>query len=686
MTAALRVTDGALVVVDCVESVCVQTETVLRQALTERIKPVVFMNKLDRLFLELHADVEDAYQGFVKSIESVNVVIATYNDELMGDVQVDPEKGTVGFGSGYQGWAFTLGQFARMYAVKFGIPEKRLTSLLWGDNYYNSVTKRWSKAPGPQCKERGFCMFIMKPIKALIDAIMANQKEKYQPMLTKLGITLKGEDLELTEKKLVKVVMQAWLPAATTLLGMIVNHLPSPIVAQRYRVENLYAGPMDDEVAHAIRHCNPEGPLMMYVSKMVPAANNQFFAFGRVFSGTMAQGQTVRIQGPEYIPNNPKGRNHDLSQMKLPRLVLMMGRNVEQISDVPCGNTVGVVGLDKHLVKSGTVTTCKDAFNIVDMKYSVSPVVRVSVAPVNAADLPKLIDGLKRLAKSDPLVQCIRSETGEIIIAGAGELHLEICIKDLREDFVQGCEIKLGRPVVPFCEAIREKSSMTVLAKSSNKHNRISMTAEPLHEDLVAAIDRKEFNVTAEVKERAAILTKSYLWDAGDARKIWSFGLSTAPTNVIVDCTKGISYMSEIRDSVVGAFQQASCEGPYCGEVLRGCRFNLVDVVLHADSIHRGMGQISPPTRAAMYAAIMKSDPVLLEPIYLVDISCPMAAVAGVYKVLAGNRGKVEGKEDRPGTPMCKIKGFLPVLASFGFTNLLVCLFHCAECVCVCTD
>merc|ERR1719201_2568756 len=207
----------------------------------------------------------------------------------------------------------------------------------------------------------------------------------------------------------------------------------------------------------------------MYVSKMVPTSDKgRFYAFGRVFSGKIATGQKVRIMGPNFTP----GKKEDLYEKSIQRTILMMGRYIEAIEDVPCGNICGLVGVDQFLVKTGTISTFKEAHNMKVMKFSVSPVVRVAVEPKNPADLPKLVEGLKRLAKSDPMVQCSTEESGEHIIAGCGELHLEICLKDLQEDFM-GCPVKISEPVVSFRETVAAESDQTCLSKSPNKHNRL---------------------------------------------------------------------------------------------------------------------------------------------------------------------------------------------------------------------
>jgi len=667
VTAALRVTDGALVVVDCVSGVCVQTETVLRQAIAERIRPVLFMNKMDRALLELQLDQEDLYLTFQRVVENVNVIIATYADDdgPMGIVRVDPCNGSVGFGSGLHGWAFTLKQFAEMYASKFGVDVDKLMKKLWGENFFNAKTKKWAKTKADD-NVRSFNMYILDPIYKVFDAIMNFKKDVTDKLLDKLDIKgkMKHEDLQMEGKPLMKVVMRTWLPAGEAMFLMICIHLPSPVTAQKYRTEMLYEGPNDDVAANAMRACDPEGPLMMYISKMVPTSDKgRFYAFGRVFSGKIATGLKCRIMGPNYIP----GKKEDLNEKAIQRTILMMGRYIEAIEDVPCGNICGLVGVDQFLVKTGTITTFKEAHNLKVMKFSVSPVVRVAVEPKNAQDLPKLVEGLKRLAKSDPMVQCMIEESGEHIIAGAGELHLEICLKDLEEDHAQ-IPLKKSDPVVSYRETVTEESGIMCLSKSPNKHNRLFMKAVPMPDGLAEDIDNGEVSNKQDFKIRGRYLADKYEYDVGEARKIWCFGPDTTGPNLMIDCTKGVQYLNEIKDSVVAGFQWATKEGVLCDENMRGVRFNIYDVTLHTDAIHRGGGQIIPTARRVLYASALTAGPGMMEPVYLVEIQCPENAVGGIYGVLNRRRGHVFEEAQTPGTPMFVVKAYLPVNESFGFT------------------
>lgn len=666
VTAALRVTDGALVVVDCVSGVCVQTETVLRQAVGERIRPVLFMNKMDLALLTLQLEAEPLYQTFSRIVESVNVIIATYSEEdgPMGDIMVDPSKGTVGFGAALHGWGFTLKQFAEMYAEKFKIEAPKMMKRLWGDQFYSVKEKKWSKTEQAGY-DRGFTKYILEPIYRVFEFTMKKPKEDALKLVEKLNVKLTHEEKELQEKQLMKAVMRKWLPAGEALLQMIAFHLPSPVTAQKYRMELLYEGPNDDEAAVAVKNCDSKGPLMMYISKMVPTSDKgRFYAFGRVFAGTVGTGQKCRIMGPNYTP----GKKEDLYVKSIQRTILMMGRYTEPIEDVPCGNICGLVGVDQFLVKTGTITTFDAAHNMKVMKFSVSPVVRVAVECKNPSELPKLVEGLKRLAKSDPMVQCTIEESGEHIIAGAGELHLEICLKDLQED--HACiPLKMSDPVVSYRETVLEESGITCLAKSPNKHNRLFMKACNMPDELSKDIEDGKVTPRQEMKERARYLADKYDYDVTEARKIWTFGPDGTGANLVVDCTKGVQYLNEIKDSVVAGFQWASKEGVLCEENMRGVRFNIHDVTLHTDAIHRGGGQIIPTTRRVLYACALTALPRLMEPIYLVEIQTPEQVMGSIHGVMSTKRGHVIEQLQVAGTPMWQVKAYLPVNESFGFTS-----------------
>ena len=260
------------------------------------------------------------------------------------------------------------------------------------------------------------------------------------------------------------------------------------------------------------------------------------------------------------------------------------------------------------------------------------------------------------------------SDSGEHIVAGAGELHLEICLKDLEEDHAQ-VPIKIGNPVVQFRETVQAESDIVCLSKSPNKHNRIFMKASPLPEELSVDIESGKINAKDDYKLRARILADEHGWDVTDARKIWCFGPETTGANLLVDTTKGVQYLNEIKDSCVAAFQWATKEGCLAEEHMRSIRFNILDVVLHADAIHRGGGQLIPTCRRVVYASVLTAKPGIQEPVYLVEIQCPESAVGGIYGVLNRRRGMVIGEEQRPGTPLFNVRAYLPIMESFGFTG-----------------
>ncbi|KAJ2508240.1 translation elongation factor 2 [Coemansia sp. RSA 2052] len=399
---------------------------------------------------------------------------------------------------------------------------------------------------------------------------------------------------------------------------------------------------------------------------MVPASDKgRSYAFGRMFLGTVKPGQKVHILGPNYTP----GKHTDLFVTAMQRAVIMMGSSIELIDDCPAGNIVGLVGVDQYLLNSGTITTSETAHSMKAIKFSVSPVVQVAVSVANPRDLPKLVEGLKRLSRSDPCVQCYSYTTGKFIIAGASELHLGACLKDL-EEYYAWTVITKSTPFVKYYETVLSKSSGVTMAKSPNKHNHLYLSAEPIQEELAILVDNGKIAADDNSKERARRLVE-FEWDANDAHKIWAFGSKPNGANLLVDMATGLQYINEIRDHCVTGFMSAVSNGPCAEEQMCGCRFNILDATLYANAIHRGASQISPPMRRAIYGAMLLAEPSLQEPVYLAEVQSTMDKASSVHALIRSRRGKVTEESQKPGTSLCIIKALLPVAESFGIAENL---------------
>jgi len=624
------------------------------------------VNKVDRAIQELKLSGEDLYQKLNQIIESVNALFATYEDNTLGDVTVDPRKGNVSFGSGKQGWAFTLTVFARIFAEKMQKEASSLMTRLWGENFFDAEAKKFVDRPVSTSGKplvRYAVTMIFDPLVKVYNTIGMDDFATLETMLPKIGVKLTAHEKERRGGELLKTVMRKWLPAADALTRMVIENLPSPKVAQQYRVHNLYTGPQEDENAKAIRECDASGPLNIFISKMIDPVGDgkRYFAFGRVFSGTVKPQLEVRIMGPNFV----FGEKSDLNIKKIPGIVLILGAKTENVPEVPCGNTVGISGLDKILIKSGSISTSELAHPIAPMKFSVAPVVRRAVTPKNTAQLKKFTDALKRLEKTDPCLLVI-SQNNEFIIAGAGELHIEVALGELRDMAGEDVPFTVSPPVVEFCESVSGKSSIICLGKSPNKHNRLYFTAEPLSEKLTKALEDKKLE-EKDMKIRSKQLSDEYDWDKNDTLKIWFFSGS----NCIVDMSHGVQYLHEIKDHVSSAFETIAREGVLCGEPLRGVRFNLHDATLHADAIHRGGGQLIPTARRVFYASLLSAKPCLVEPFYLAEIQTEQEVIGKIYSCVSQRRGTILEEIPKPGTPLYIVKAHLPVLESFGFDAAL---------------
>ena len=696
VTTALRTTDGALVVVDCMEGVCTQTETVLRQALRERVKPVLFLNKIDRVLSELDLNPEQIYSVFRKVIENANVIISTFKDasveKEMGKLEVTPENGTVGFGSGLQAWAFTLEYFYRRNYNQDPAKAKQAAKMLWGERFYNATTKKWSKKSSDGV--RGFNHFVMGPLKEFFEVWREEkptpeQLKKRDELIKKYNIKIPTEFSTMKkQKQKVKALFYSWIPAGEPMLEMIVNHLPDPKTAQAYRSPCVYIPnheiPIEEleeedqenrkailssESYKGIISCNSDGPSMVFISKMVPTSEpGRFYAFGRIFSGTINTGDEVYIIGGE-------GSGKKAIKTKVLKVCLMMGRFVETLSSCPAGNMIGLTGVDKYILKTATITNMPEVKPFKSMQFSVSPVVRNAVSVKKGSDLPKLLEGLNRLSKSDPLLKIISDKkTGEHILACAGELHLEICLKDLREEYCKGVEIVVSKPVVTYCESCEEESQnpSIICAKSANKHNRLFVQAQPISDELVQDIIEGKVSMDQDPKERSRYLQNKHNWAKGVGRKIWSLGHPEfALCNVLVDSTKSIQNLSEVKESIVSAFADYTSRSSLTGESMRGVRFDLVDAQLHVDSTHRGSNQMISCAWRAFAGSHLAASPIILEPVYSVEIQVPDSQQDNALKVLNQAKGLHTNTLIDPNSPIVKLYAELPVANSFGFAAKL---------------
>ncbi|ETO32189.1 ef2 [Reticulomyxa filosa] len=426
--------------------------------------------------------------------------------------------------------------------------------------------------------------------------------------------------------------------------------------------------------------------MSVYVAKMVPFGDygQRCYAFGRVFSGTITKSEKVRILGPDYEYNTKR----DLYVKKVGSIGWIGARGYtyepEPINDCPAGNVCTILNVDQFLLNSGTLTDSNEFYPFRNTFYSAAAkaaVVQVAIDSKSPADLPRLVQGLKRLSQLEPSARVSIDKSGQHILSSAGEFHLNCCLKTLREDYtMRGADINITDPFVLLTETVTMRTGSdlihpkTCLSKSPNKHNRLYMWATPLQEAFVKGIETGDIPTgkVPDIKVFARDLANKYLWDIGEARKIWTFGCPPdGVANVLVDVTKGVQYLNEIKDYVVGAFMHVTNSGVLCENPLRGVRFNLEDVMLYADAIHRGAGQIIPCARRVCYACQLASGPRLMEPVYLVDIVTPPDVQERVINTLNSKCAGIERIQKYQKTNLVVVRAQLRVMESFEFTALL---------------
>ncbi|MEM3797631.1 MAG: elongation factor EF-2 [Candidatus Bathyarchaeia archaeon] len=584
VTRSLRAVDGALVVVDAVEGPMTQTETVLMQALRERVKPILFINKVDRLIRELKLSPEEIQKRFARIITRINTIIEKYAPpEHKKDWQVKVEDGRVAFGSALHKWGLNL----------------------------------------PHMRAKGVTF------KEIIEAYSGEPEDV-------------GRKVDALSKR---------IPVYEPILDMFCEHLPSPKDAQPYRQSQIWPGDVNSPVGKAMAKVDPNGPLLMCVTFIEVDPHSGVVAIGRVFSGTVEKGKVVRL-----ITSRQKGT--------IQQVYMSMATDRVIVERIPAGNIAALSGLPsihvgETLAEEGVETAPFEA-----LKYVSDPVVTVAVEPENVKDLPLFDKVIHKITLEDPNLHFkIDKESGQYLLSGMGELHLEVTAYRMQE---AGLKVKMSKPIVIYRETItRDYKGPPVMGKSPNKHNRLWVTVEKLPEEVIEAIKTGKINEMQTRDERQKILMKEYGWPAEDARNV----VAIEGTNILVNRIKGRQYVEEVLDHIKSGFRDAVTTGVLAKEPMYGLKVNLEDVLIHEDPVHRGPAQILPMTWRPIWGAFLLSEPKLLEPILSFECKVPNDFVSPVISLLQKRRGRIldmVNEED-----MVIVKAELPVAESFGIADEL---------------
>jgi len=575
VTRSLRAIDGAVVVVDAVEGVMIQTETVTRQALDERVRPMLFINKIDRLVKELRLTSDQILKTLTDIIRDFNHLIELYCEaEYRENWRVDPLAGTVVFGCAKDRWAFT----------------------------YDAMNKKGLK---------------------FSDIVSAYTK---------------GEEKGLSEV----------IPLHEAVLGMVITHTPPPHVSQKYRIPKIWKGDLDSDIGKALLVCDEKGPAVMATTHIRVDPSAGIVATGRLFSGTMTEGDEV------YMINSR--RNGRIQQVGL-----YMGPFREVVGSLPAGNIPALLGLGE--VRSGeTIASVKDLNPFETVRYVSETVMTLAIEPKHPKDLPKLSDVMRRLSIEDPNIKTkIEEKTGEFLISGMGQLHLEIATTLIRKD---GVDIVTSEPIVVYRESVRG-SSGEITARSPNGHNKVSVIVESLEDSVMNSLAGGELTEMMDKKIQASLLRKAG-WSADDARGVWSISDSLS---IFVDATKGVQRLDEVGGSLRIGFVDAVTQGVLAREPVRGLKVKLTDASIHEDPAHHGPAQMIPAVRRAIYAATLMSSPVLLEPILRLDVRTSADLVGTITRIVSQIRGKVLNVEQKE--HLTYIVGEVPAAETFNLAEVI---------------
>ncbi|MBW2987155.1 elongation factor EF-2 [Candidatus Woesearchaeota archaeon] len=575
VTRAMRAVDGTIVLVDAVEGMMPQTETVLRQALKERDKPVLFINKVDRLIKELKLEPEAMQERFVTIIAKVNKFISMIATDDHTKWSVSVQDGSVCFGSAIHNWGMSV-DFMQRKGISF---------------------------------------------KDIIDAYESDNVK------------------ELAKKA----------PLHEVVLTAVVKHLPNPVVAQKYRIPKIWQGDLDTELGKSLIACDPKGPPAFIVTKIVIDKHAGEVCAGRLFSGTVTKGDQLYLNLAKT-----KGRIQQVSVYKAAQRI--------QVEKAVCGNIIGLVGLGD--AKPGETVSLEPMEPFEAITHIFEPVVTKAIEATKPSDLPKLIEVLRQIAKEDPsIVIEINEETGEHLMSGMGELHLEVIENRIKSE--KGVEVKTSSPIVVYRETIARKNPTPAEGKSPNKHNKLYFTVEPLEPQYVEAIKSGKLpNVRLKKKDDEVGATLRELgMDTKEAKSVKEIYNG----NIFVEGTRGIVHIGEILEMVLDMFRDVMNAGPIAREPCTGVKVTFNDCKLHEDAIHRGPGQMYPAVREGIRAAMSMASPLLFEPIQKMQFGAPATYMGELSKLVSNKRGQLLDMQQEGDEVTVIAK--LPVAETFGLSN-----------------
>ncbi|KAL4902486.1 hypothetical protein BDW74DRAFT_157873 [Aspergillus multicolor] len=567
-----RLVDGVVLVIDVVEGVQANTEQIIKYAVLEDLPITMVVNKMDRLILELKIPPNDAYFKLKHVIEEVNTMIENVMPGQGEKRRLSPEKGNVAFACASMKWCFTLQSFAKMYADTYPKIETADFALrLWGDIFFNPNSRKFTRKGVEDNSKRSFVKFVLEPIYKLYSHTLSESPEDLKETLASVGISLKPSQLRSDAKVLLDLVCEQFFGPAGGFVDMVLQHIPSPVEGAKRALERYYTGPRDSKVATAMTKCDPDGPLVVHVTKLLASTDaSRFHALGRVLSGTARPGLAVRVLGEGYAPDDEE----DMVNATISDTWIAETRYNIPTSGVTAGNLVLLGGVDNSIVKTATLVSAKfeddeEAHIFKPVRHMSESVFKVAVEPVNPSELPKMLEGLRKVNKSYPLISTKVEESGEHIVLGTGELYMDCVLHDLRRLFSE-MEIKVSDPVTRFCETVVETSAIMCYSITPNKLNKITMIAEPLDDGISEDIESGRVSIKDPIRKVARFFEERYDWDKLAARSIWAFGPDELGPNILQDDTLPSQVdkklLGSVRDSITQGFGWGTREGPLCEE------------------------------------------------------------------------------------------------------------------------